>query len=209
MSALSLPLLLLIFTGAATGVWFAGIQLSQATDVLSKKYGLGQALGGLILLSLATNLPEIAITATGAIKGDVSVAVGNILGGIALQTVVLVALDAFGLGRKIGLTYSASSLELVIEGAMVMAVLTITVMGTQLPSSLIFLRVTPSGLAIFAAWIGGLLLVNGARRGLPWKDAGDAPGGQDSPAGAGKRRSNPNRRSLLNVRCRCFWLAPP
>ena len=133
MSAFPLPLLLLIFIGAAVGVWFAGIQLSQATDLLSKKYGFGQALGGLILLAIATNLPEIAITASGAIQGDVSLAVGNILGGIALQTVVLVLLDVFGMGKKIGLTYSASSLELVIEGIIVMAVLTVTVMGTQLP----------------------------------------------------------------------------
>lgn len=93
-----------------------------ATDILSKQYGFGEALGGLILLAIATNLPEIAITATGAIKGDVSVAVGNILGGIALQTVVLVILDVCGMGRKIGLTYSASSIDLVLEGVIVMAV---------------------------------------------------------------------------------------
>ena len=191
MSALSLPFLILIFIGAAAGVWFAGIRLSHATDVLSKKYGLGQALGGLILLALATNLPEIAITATGAVQGDVSVAVGNILGGIALQTVVLVLLDAFGMGRKIGLTYSASSLELVIEGAVVIAVLTVTVMATQLPSSLIFARVTPGGAATCALWLTGLWLVNKSRTGLPWKDAGDAPGGQDTPSGGEKKKVKP------------------
>ena len=190
MSALSLPLLILIFVGAATGVWFAGIQLSHATDILSKKYGLGQALGGLILLALATNLPEIAITASGAIQGDVSIAVGNILGGIALQTVVLVALDVFGMGKKVGLTYSASSLELVIEGVTVMAVLTVTVMGTQL-QGLIFARVTPSGLALAAIWVAGLWLVNQARKGLPWRDMGDAPGGQDTAAGGEKSKVPP------------------
>ena len=191
MSSLPLLLLVLIFAGAAVGVWFAGIRLSHATDILSKKYGLGEALGGLILLAIATNLPEIAITATGAIQGDVSVAVGNILGGIALQTVVLVLLDVFGMGRKIGLTYSASSLELVIEGVIVMAVLTVTVMGTQLPQSLIFLRITPAGLGIVAVWLGGLWLVNRARKGLPWRDMGDAPGGQDSPAGGEKKKVKP------------------
>ena len=191
MSALSLPFLLLIFVGAAVGVWFAGIRLSDATDVLSEKYGLGQALGGLILLALATNLPEIAITATGAIKGDVGVAVGNILGGIALQTVVLVALDVWGMGRKVGLTYSASSLQLVIEGVTVIAVLTATVMATQLPPSLIFARVTPGGVAVVALWLAGLWLVNQARHGLPWQDKGDAPGGQDTPRGAEKKKNAP------------------
>ena len=191
MSSLPLILLILIFVGAAVGVWFAGIRLSEATDVLSKKYGLGQALGGLILLSIATNLPEIAITASGALKGDVALAVGNILGGIALQTVVLVALDAFGLGKKIGLTYSASSLELVIEGVAVIAILTATVMSTQLPSSLIFARVTPGDLAIVALWLTGLWLVNHARTGLPWQDKGDAPGGQDSARGDEKKKNAP------------------
>ncbi len=191
MSSLPLILLILIFVGAAVGVWFAGIRLSQATDVLSKKYGLGQALGGLILLAFATNLPEIAITASGALKGDVGIAVGNILGGIALQTVVLVALDVFGMGKKIGLTYSASSLELVIEGVAVIAILTATVMSTQLPSSLIFARVTPGGLSIVALWIAGLWLVNHARTGLPWQDKGDAPGGQDTPGGGEKAKHKP------------------
>ncbi len=191
MSALPLPLLILIFIGAAVGVWFAGNRLSHATDILSRQYGLGQALGGLILLSFATNLPEIAITATGAIKGDVSVAVGNILGGIALQTVVLVILDVWGMGRKLGLTYSASSLELVIEGVIVMAVLTVTVMGSQLPSSLILLHITPAGLAIVAVWLSGLWLVNQARKGLPWQDRGDAPGGQETPRGAEKKKVVP------------------
>ncbi len=206
MSALSLPFLLLIFVGAAVGVWFAGIRLSEATDVLSKKYGLGQALGGLILLSFATNLPEIAITASGALKGDVGLAVGNILGGIALQTVVLVALDACGLGKKIGLTYSASSLELVIEGVAVIAILTATVMSTQLPSSLIFARVTPGGVAIVALWLAGLWLVNHARTGLPWQDKGDAPGGQDTPGGAKKAKNTLKPRLKPNKALRVFGI---
>lgn len=206
MSAPALPFLLLIFVGAAIGVWFAGIRLSEATDVLSKKYGLGQALGGLVLLSFATNLPEIAITASGALKGAVGLAVGNILGGIALQTVVLVLLDAFGLGKKIGLTYSAPSLELVIEGVAVIAILTATVMSTQLPSSLIFARVTPGGVAIVALWLTGLWLVNHARKGLPWQDKGDAPGGQDTPGGAEKTKNAPKSKLKPNKALQVFGL---
>ena len=203
MSTLPLFVLLLIFAGAAVGVWFAGIRLSDATDVLSKKYGLGQALGGLILLAIATNLPEIAITATGAIKGDVSVALGNILGGIALQTVVLVALDAFGLGKKLGLTYSASSLELIIEGVVVIAVLTVTVMAMQLPPSLIWARVTPGGAATSALWLVGLWLVSRARKGLPWRNEGDAPGGQDTARGAEKSKNAPKSKLKPN---RAWWV---
>jgi cation:H+ antiporter len=90
----SLPLmpLVAIFILGAGAIWIAGVKLSNTTDVLSQRFGFGQALGSVILLVLATNLPEIAITVSAAWSGDVGVAVGNILGGIAIQTVVLVAL---------------------------------------------------------------------------------------------------------------------
>ena len=146
--SLALPLLLVIFAGVAALVWVAGTRLSDTTDVLSARLGLGEALGGLILLAIATNLPEIAITASAALGKELGVAVGNILGGIAIQTVVLVVLDAFGVRGREPLTYRAASLSLVLEGVLVIAVLTVAVMGSQLPSSLIVWRVEPGGLLI-------------------------------------------------------------
>jgi cation:H+ antiporter len=94
--------LLLLFVFSAAVIWYAGIKLSDTTDVLAERLHLGSALGGLILLAIATNLPEIAITVSAALAGQLDVAVGNILGGIALQTVVLVILDAAGVrpGRR-------------------------------------------------------------------------------------------------------------
>ena len=46
---------------------------------------------------------------TGALRHDIGVAIGNILGGIALQTVVLVALDV-GVPGKRPLTWQAATL---------------------------------------------------------------------------------------------------
>src|SRR5947209_9792226 len=114
--SLSLPLLLLIFVAASAAVWFAGIQLSNTTDVLSSRFGFGQALGGIILLAIATNLPEIAITTSAALSHNLGIAIGNILGGIAIQTVVLVLLDIIGLCKEDALTYGAASLQLELDG---------------------------------------------------------------------------------------------
>jgi cation:H+ antiporter len=133
MSGLPLVVLLLIFAGAAAAIWVAGIQLSDQTDVLSTRLHLGAALGGLIMLAVATNLPEIAIVVSAASSGNVGVAVGNILGGIAIQTLVLVALDAAGVRGRHPLTYRAASLVLVLEAALVVAVLAVVVAASQLP----------------------------------------------------------------------------
>jgi cation:H+ antiporter len=92
----SLSALALVFALAVGAAWAAGIRLSDTTDVLLERFGLGQALGGLILLAVVTNLPEIAITASASLNGELGVAVGNILGGIAIQTAVLVLVDVFG-----------------------------------------------------------------------------------------------------------------
>ena len=181
--SLSLLVLLLIFGGAAAAVWIAGIKLSDTTDVLSSRLGFGEALGGLILLAIATNLPEIVITASAAWSGNVGIAIGNILGGIAIQTVVLVVMDVFGVGRKNALTYQAASLGLVLEAVLVVAVLIVAIMASQLPASLIFARVAPGGLLIALLWIAGVWLIGKACHDLPWHEKGAPPGGQEKPRG--------------------------
>jgi cation:H+ antiporter len=171
----SLLLLIPIFVVGAAAVWLAGIQLSKTTDVIDSRFGLGQALGGLILLAIATNLPEIAIVVSASLTHHIGIAIGNILGGIAIQTVVLVILDGFGLRRKAALTYEAASLQLVLEGVLVISVLVITIMGTQLPTSVIYARLAPGDLLIAALWLIGLWLINKARTDLPWQEKGRAP----------------------------------
>ena len=179
---------LLIFVASAATIWVAGIPLSNYTDILADRLHLGQALGGLILLAVATNLPEIAITYSAAASGKLDVAVSNILGGIAIQTVVLVALDGFGVRERRPLTYQAASLTLVIEGAIVLAVLVVVVMGTQLPKNLVFARVTPDVVLIAAVWVAGLLLTQRAGSKLPWSSSGEAPDSQPKPRGHSQKR---------------------
>ncbi len=209
LASVSLPVVVAVFAGAAAAVWFAGIKLSDTADVLSMRLGLGEALGGLILLAISTNLPEIAITASAALAHHLGIAIGNILGGIAIQTVVLVLIDAFGLGRRSSLSYQAASLMLVLEGGLVIAVLVVAVMGTQLPGSLTRARVEPASVLIVLLWLLGLWLLSRARSGLPWHEDGVAPGGQEHPRGHAKqmKAKRADERAVSSVRAGLVFAA--
>lgn len=181
-AGLSLTWLLLAFGIAAAITWAAGIWLSDTTDILASRFGLGQALGGLILLAISTNLPEIAITATAAARHNLGIATGNLLGGIAIQTLVLAFLDFALTGAK-PLTYRAASLTMVLEATLVIAVLSFSILGTQLAPSLVFWRFTPENLLIALTWIAGLFMLKRAKSGLSWQASGQAPDGQQKQAG--------------------------
>ncbi|MDQ6747750.1 MAG: sodium:calcium antiporter [Candidatus Dormibacteraeota bacterium] len=189
MAHLGIPALAAIFAAAVAVVWIAGIQLSNTTDEIDARFGLGEAVGGLVLLAVATNLPEIAIVATAGAQHHFDIATGNILGGIAIQTVVLVALDGFGVPRR-ALTNATASLVQVLEGVLVIAVVAVAIAATLLPKSLVVARVDPSALLIAVFWVGGLWFIRRASRNLPWKasrtDAADA--GRKRRAGSRKAR---------------------
>lgn len=186
---LALPALLAIFAGAAAVVWVAGIGLSHTTDILADRFHLGEALGGLILLAITTNLPEIAITVSAALNHSLGLAVGNILGGIAVQTVVLVLLDVFGVGPSAALTYRAASLSLVLEAGLVASVLAVVIMGSQFPALVHFLRMTSASLLIVVLWLAGLWLLGKARKGLPWHEQGEAPDNQSADPKVRERKT--------------------
>src|SRR3954452_8710446 len=164
--------------------------LSDATDALDMRLGLGSALGGLVMLAIATNLPELAITVTAASQGNLGLAVGNLFGGIAIQTVVLALLDARS-GRE-PLTRQVGSLVVVLEASIVVATLVAAIMATQLPPDVDVAGVSPASIAILLLWIGGLVVVNAARHGLPWNaEAHEADPGRSAADRAGGQGHQP------------------
>jgi len=108
MTSLSNASLILIFGVAAIITWISGVALARATDILDDRFGLGEAIGGMILLSIAGSLPELAITLSAAKSGHLDIAAGNLIGGVAMQTFVLVIADFFGKGRTPLSTAAAS-----------------------------------------------------------------------------------------------------
>ena len=134
MTGLSSPLLVLIFIGASAVTWVAGVGLSKTTDALDVRLGFGQELGGIILLAIAGSLPEVAITISAAADGNLQLAAGNLIGGIAVQTMVLVLCD-FVVGPERPLTFLVGALTPVLEGLLVVLVVSGVLMGALLPPS--------------------------------------------------------------------------
>jgi cation:H+ antiporter len=165
----SAPLLLVLamFGAAAASTWAAGIQLSKSTDELDRRLGIGEALGGMVLLAVAGSLPELAITISAAASGHLDLAAGNLIGGIATATMVLVICDLFA-ARP--LTYLVGSLIPVLEGLLVMVTIAAVIMGALLPRSVaIGGRVSPASLAIVIIWIGGVWVLNRVRSQPKWE----------------------------------------
>jgi cation:H+ antiporter len=130
----------------------------------------------MVLLAVAGSLPELAVTITAARSGHLGLAAGNLIGGIATATMVLVVCDLFA-ARP--LTYLVGSLLPVLEGLLVVLLVAIVLGGALLPASVkIAGRVSPASLVLVVAWIGGVWVLNRTRTHPKWdvKMEGAQPG---------------------------------
>jgi cation:H+ antiporter len=163
MSSLGFGALVAIFVAAGVATWVAGGYLSRATDVLDDRFNLGEAVGGMLLLGLAGSLPELAITASAALSGHLALATGNLLGGIAMQTLVLVLLDAAS-GRPRPLSALVANTSPLNQAGLVIGLVTLAIMGGILPESTAIGPVSPMSLAIVVYFMLGMVAINRA----PW-----------------------------------------
>jgi cation:H+ antiporter len=188
-AGLGSPLLLLIFLAGAAATWAAGGVLSKATDALDARLGLGDALGGLVLLAVAGSLPELAITISAASQGNLGLAAGNLIGGIAVQTMVLVLCD-IAVGPKRPLTFLVGRLTPVLEALLVIIVVAGVEMGALLkPTTAIAGVVSPASLGIVVIWFIGLYAIRGAAKDPRWSIT--MPGSQ--PGRRRRERAQPDQ----------------
>ncbi|MCX6809967.1 MAG: sodium:calcium antiporter [Candidatus Berkelbacteria bacterium] len=156
-----LSLFLFLFAGLI--IWIAGIELAKTTDTLDSRFKLGDALGGLILLGIATTLPEIAILIAASLSGQYTIILGNLIGGISVQTLAIVIFD-FTLKGKRPLSYLAGSKILCFEAIFVIFMTLVSIFGMRLPRNLNFHYFSPISVILIVAWVGGLYLLNRARK---------------------------------------------
>jgi len=153
------------------------VYLSRATDVLDQRWHLGEAFGGMVLLAISGSLPEVAITVSAALAGRLDVAAGNLLGGIAIQTGVLIICDYFVTEKK-PLSYLVGSLIPMLEASLVVGVTALAMLGALLPPTEVVWRMSPASIALVVVWLFGMVVINRVRNAPKWKVAmpGSKPG---------------------------------
>jgi cation:H+ antiporter len=96
-----IALSLTLFIVAALGVWFAGGRLAIYADAIADRKRIGHALMGLVFVAAATSLPEMVTTLYGAFAGQAELILGNMFGGITMQTAILAVADLAVVGMAL------------------------------------------------------------------------------------------------------------
>jgi cation:H+ antiporter len=154
-----------IFAAAACAVWIAGTKIAIYADELAERFSLSRAMLGLLLLAGVTSLPEIATGFTAALEGHPTLAVNNLLGGIAMQVALLAVAD-FIIGKD-ALTSIVPNPMVMLQGAFNVCLLTfvaITVLAGDVP----FLGAGVGSWVIFAVAIYSFIKVHEADKHHPW-----------------------------------------
>jgi cation:H+ antiporter len=113
----------------------------------------------LSFLGVAGSLPEIAIAFSAAVHGHIPVIIGNLIGGIAIQTLVIVIFDVAIKGKR-PLSYLAGSITLFFETIFAIFLLALAILGTYIPVQNSILYMNPISVVIVFAWFIGLYLVD-------------------------------------------------
>jgi cation:H+ antiporter len=116
---LDLPFVLALLGLAAASIAVTGTWLARIADELATHTGLGEALVGAVLVGASTSLPGIVTSVVTAAEGYPSLAIGNGLGGIAVQTAFLGIADL--VYRKANLEHTAASVANLMQGALLVA----------------------------------------------------------------------------------------
>lgn len=151
-----LPTLMLIgaFFAASAVIFFSGMKMTGLADRLADRTGLGEAIIGGVLLGAATSLGGIIVSVTAALDGRASLAFSNSVGGIAAQTLFLAVADMFY--RKINLEHAAADLGNVLQGIVLMILLTLPFLALSSPE-FTFWSVHPISFVIPLVYAGGLI----------------------------------------------------
>lgn len=164
-SGLPLPLAAGAFLASAVVIALFGWKMTRQADVIADVTGLGEALMGALFLGGSTSLSGIVTSVTAAWQGYAELAISNAMGGIAAQTAFLAIADIAY--RKANLEHAAASGANLIQGALLLTLLSIPVAAMSAPQVTVW-GVHPASVLLIATYVLGLRLVSRARTEPMW-----------------------------------------
>ncbi len=153
---LGLPSLWLTFAGCAAVVAFSGWILARVAVPLAARTGLSESFVGGTLTAVATSLPELVIAVSAVRMGALTLAVGDIVGGNAFDTLFVAISDV---------AYREGSIYAALAGAELLWLALTMLMTGVLLAGLLFRERHGVGnigfesLLLFAIYLGGAALV--------------------------------------------------
>lgn len=162
----SLTLSTVVFVVSALAIAVAGSRLAEIADRLSDVTGMGEAISGAIFLGAATSLPGIITSVTTAARGYPELAVSNALGGIAAQTMFIAAADVAY--RKANLEHAAASITNILQGTLLIALLSFPLLAMTTPA-ISFFGAHPISPLMIVAYMYGLRIARQVRAEPMWQ----------------------------------------
>ncbi|MGB5865797.1 MAG: hypothetical protein WBG95_16030 [Sulfitobacter sp.] len=147
---------LVFFAACAACVWIAGARLAYLADALADRFKLAKLLVGLLLLSLATSLPEVATTLSAALQQSRDMVLNNLLGGIALQTAILAMADFWANGQITNYPRKANH---ALEATLLMFLLSVCLVVTSLGETIVVGGVGLGSVCIAVLYAGAIWLL--------------------------------------------------
>ncbi|TFE00548.1 sodium:calcium antiporter [Jeotgalibacillus salarius] len=136
---------------------YSAIHLSRHADTISKQTKLGGFLAGTLLLAVATSLPELTTTVSASVIGNADIAVGNGLGSIIFNTLVLFVLDIYF--RKKRLFLSASHTH-VYTGMIALLLCVVTAIGLITSFNISLFNIGLTSLIVTLIYVFGMWFIS-------------------------------------------------
>lgn len=155
-----------LFLLAGTVIGFAGVKAAGLADRLADRTGMGEAVTGTIFLGFLTALPGLVASVVAAAKGLAVLAIGNAIGGIAVQTVALAVADIAY--RRANLEHAAASVPNMMQATMLIALMVLVLCGLSGPD-VVVLHVHPVTVLLILAAASAFRLVIGTRDEPMWE----------------------------------------
>tara|TARA_R110000787_G_scaffold245099_5_gene350902 strand:+ start:132 stop:1169 length:1038 start_codon:yes stop_codon:yes gene_type:complete len=145
-----------LFALSAVFVWVAGARLAYLADALADRFKLAKSLVGLLILSLATSLPEVATTLTAAVQQSRDLVLNNLFGGIALQTAILAMSDFWA---RSPITNYPRKANHALEATLLLLLLSVALIVTNLGETFVFAGVGLGSICIALIYGGAIWLL--------------------------------------------------